>query len=369
MALCKKHRLGDEFQIELIDSGLPVEQVEHYIAALSDAYTQSVATTPLITNKYFDLFTNGYCEAVSPYLFINSEVGVYLSKVYGTLHYSEEPRPNFLNVHFDGNNYWISEGLFYDRFPEKDYIGSIVPEPMNYKTEINHRGGQSPLGKAIAHFGYAIKYSSLSNQTLSNIHQTDFLDSPFDGNYKSEMHGECAQMFQVTLELQNYKIAGLPWKHVSILEEWIRSNKEDVEYLFRDNYSMCNANNEQSYLQRMVDGHFMARHFDSDVSGSDNYLYNAVTWITEGEFSGRELILGKRTPDDMISWIKNSLSATDNPEVYGKEPTDFKDTALITPESFKTILINSFNPIFYHGVNPMKGTGSVYTIINDFQPA
>jgi hypothetical protein len=69
-----------------------------------------------------------------------------------------------------------------------------------------------------------------------------------------------------------------------------------------------------------------------------------------------------------MEWLDGALNAKDNLEAYGLEPKNYSDTAMVKPESFKTVLVNSFNPIFYHGVAELEGTGSVYTIINDFQP-
>lgn len=383
MGMARNSRLGEEFHDILIESGLTIPEAESYIKEIFNSYSSAVHQTnqPLSPlTQHLSLFTNGYCEVSDIDQFLNGEIALFLSKVYGQLVYSEEPRPNFLKVFKTPNGFVITENVFYDRFPSRHYVASINPKCLDYRTEKDERGGASPLGKALAHSGYAIKYSRLSPSTVEQIGTRYYLSSEFDvesnivsAQTNGQLHSERPadldkQLFQITAEYYNAIMLGDKWHRLSFLDEHISDNKKDIEYLFHDNYTLRNTCNERSCLQRMTHGNAMSRHFDSNTSGVDNYLFNSITWLTEGEFTGRELVLGYRSPSDLADWLRGALDANDNQDAYGKVPADYKDTAIIAPESFKTALVNSFNPMFYHGVNELQGTGSVYTIINDFQP-
>ena len=114
-------------------------------------------------------------------------------------------------------------------------------------------------------------------------------------------------------------------------------------------------------------GNSMMRHSDSNTSGEDNFLMTSITWLCDEEFlstknSGRELILGKRTKTDLMRY----LNTCDNYGKYGDEPIDYIDLDKIKPYDYKTIVINSFNPFFYHGVEETT-KGKVYSIITEYR--
>jgi hypothetical protein len=382
MGMARNARLGEEFHEMLINSGASIEESKAYIDAIFNSYSDAVATSnPVHTlGEHIELFTHGYCKTKTVADFLESEIALFIGKVYGKLTYTHLPRPNFLKVFVSNNEFVITENIFYDRFPGVEYIGSIVPGALDYDTERDERGGSSPLGKLLANAGYALKGTEVSASTMDKMLSRFYISSEFDvegdiveqqtgGQFKSDKPAELdKQQFQITAEYYNSIVAGDKWHRLDFLDEHVLANKRDISYLFHDNHTISNADNNRSCLQRMTDGNAMSRHFDSNTSGVDNYLFNSITWITEGEFKGRELILGKRSTDDLMEWLDGALNAKDNLEAYGLEPKNYSDTAMVKPESFKTVLVNSFNPIFYHGVAELEGTGSVYTIINDFQP-
>ena len=382
MGMARNARLGEEFHEMLIKSNASVDEAKGYVDAIFDSYTGSVVESLRIDNIYdhISLFTNGYCCVKSIDEFMNSDIALFISKVYGKLTYTQRPRTNFLKVFKDSSGFVISENVFYDRFPSAEYIGSIVPECLDYDTRHDERGGNSPAGRALADVGYIIKYTPLSPATVDAITGSHYIDSDFEletdvverqteGKFKSdEPAGLEKQLFQITAEYYNAIMSGKKWHKLEFLNEHAAINKLDVEYLCRDNATLCNTNNSRTCLQRMVNGNSMSRHFDSNTSGVDNYLFNSITWVCQGDYKGRELILGRRDEEDVVAWLNGALDAKGNMEAYGLEPVHYTDTCVLHPESFKTVMVNSFNPVFYHGVNELKGTGAVYTIINDFQP-
>lgn len=384
IGLARNSRLGEEFHEVLIKSNASVSEAQNYINSIFESYSQSVFLKQdfiYSIDKHISLFTQGYCSVVSPEEFLAGEICLFLSKVYGKIVYSNKPRPNFLKIFRHGDRYVITENLFYDRFPNVEYMGSFVPECLDYDTRQDERGGSSPVGRALANLGYAVKYTPLSPALIQTVKSRTYIDSDFeleidvveqqmDGVYKSDFPANLPeQLFQITAEYYNAIMSGDKWHKLDFLDEHSKINKKDIEYMFKDNLTLGAANNERTCLQRMVEGNSMSRHFDSNTSGVDNYLFNTITWVCEGTFSGRELVCGKRSKEDLSNWINGALSATSNLEAYGLNPVDYTDTCVISPENFKTVLVNSFNPMFYHGVNPLLGKGSVFTIINDFQPS
>ena len=383
MALARNARLGEEFHEQLIKSNLSVEQAMQYVDAMFESYSTAVANSFYSVERphHIELFTKGFCQVTSIDDFLNSQIGCFISKVYGKLHYSEQPRTNFLKVFRQGASLYVSENLFYDRFPGVQYLGSIVPECLNYLTKVDERGGDSPIGRMLGDFGYAIKHTPMKPSTVDWVKNRFYIDCDFDietevseqqtdHNFKALAPADAKkQLFQITAEYYNAIMSGDKWHALSFLKEYEETNKKDIQFLFSGNRTLGVAKNERTCLQRMENGNSMFRHFDSNTSGYDNYLINVITWVCQGDFRGRELVLGKRSEADLDKWLMDAINAKDNMDSYSLEPQEYNDTCTVAPESFKSVIINSFNPVFYHGVNELVGSGFVYTITNDFQPA
>lgn len=329
--------------------------------------------------KHIDFFTKGYCSVDSIEEFMEGDIAEYISRVYGPMRYTVDYRPNFIKVFQLDGKYIISDNLFYDRFPIAEYCGNIVPANLDYHTAIDHRGGNSAAGARLAHHGFVTSHLDLSKHLYDSVTGAYYINADFElecdvfnmqteNAYPANVPATVEQQsFKITAEYYNAIMTGDKWYALPYLEEHRHLSKANIENAFKDNYTISNSTNHRTYLQKMTKGDSMSRHIDSNVSGVNNYLVNGITWVCEGEFKGRDLVLGHRSPQDLMNLIKESLTTT-TMDAYGATPVDYTDTDTIHPFTGGTVYVNSFNPYFYHGVTPLEGTGSVYTIINDFQP-
>ena len=97
-------------------------------------------------NKYLDFFTKQYVEVKKLEDFKNSYPYEFYTQMFGNLVYSEEPCPNFINIHKRDDKLIISDGIYADLFPENNKIASLVPENIFKKLDKNQTGGTSFVG-------------------------------------------------------------------------------------------------------------------------------------------------------------------------------------------------------------------------------
>lgn len=330
--------------------------------------------------KHIEFFTTGYCDVNSIEEFMDGPICEYISRVFGTLRYTVNPRPNFIKVFEIDGGYRISDNLFYDRFPHAKYCGSIVPPTLDHWVAVDERGGNSPAGRSLDQNGYIETVVDIDDNLYNSITNSYYINSDFElecdissmqtaGKYVADAPIDMEQQsFKITAEYYNAIMCGDKWHTLPFLEPFRDASKSHLASLFEGNYTISNCGNERTYLQKMTKGDSMCRHTDSSVSGVNGYLINGISWVTEGEFSGRELVMGYRSEEDLGRLITEAL-AMDNLDTYGTAPVGYTDTGSVVPSTGKTMYVNSFNPFYYHGVEALVGAGAVYTIINDFQPA
>lgn len=326
--------------------------------------------------KHINFFTKGYCEADSAEDFINGEVGRLLQEIHGELKFTFNNRPNFINVYHDGNKMFIGEALFYDFLPDMFLLGSIVPEYLDFETKERNRGGDNSFGYALSRFGYIVKHTPLPSETIQGVKSMDFfehtcgskstLEAPKEDGVVRVDHHHSYEMTYEYFNADENKIKNYCTKEV---KPFIFRSRTEFTEMFKGNYLLSTAFNPKTWIQRTTKGHSLSPHFDGNFNKGLSPYVNATTWICDGDFEGREFIAGKRTEQDLINWISKALSSTDlaDSSVHELSPEDYIETLSLKPETGKTALINSFNPLFYHGVNTHLGGAPVYSIINDFQ--
>lgn len=326
--------------------------------------------------KYEELLRLGCCTCPDINDFLSSEVAHVISLLQGELIYTEVPCLNFYNVHKTKDGFLLSEAIFHDQFPDLQVIGSIIPSRLFYPTLINERGTPNMIGACVSRHGYAILADYDPSDSLDLLLPVQFLEVEDDGGIENHLIVETADSYkehkhhyEMAYDCYNALANGISGYTPPYIRRKLEYNKTAMHSIFYGNGLILASGNNSVVVQKMVEGQCQDRHFDNSMVGIDQYFINMITWYCSDSLIGREMICGKRTKTAFIEWL-NKAAKLDGTISHGlHEDVDDKgviDTLKIKPENGKSILLNAYNPYFYHGVETHMGGSPVFTTLNDF---
>lgn len=316
---------------------------------------------------YLDIFNKGYTLLEDPNKFISSSLGRYLSMVYGDLFYTEEPCSNFLNVYRSSEGLILSDSLFFDRFPDKEIVGKIIPKKIFKKLKRDERGGQSESGKKLSKDGYIIFDFDMNSEILHDCLSLDYKDMEHKSyNFKHIFQASKNVCHDINIEKEE-DIINIIREKGSQIDKTENSFShthnvlENVTNLMADNYFMSNNLKTYTEMHRMVRGNVLDCHIDAHPTGYDDYYMTHVTWYSTSYFEGRDLYCGIRDNEDFLKIFKNGLKWASHEGKYN--PENYQVKFKFKPENNKAVLLNTFNPLMCHGVTEMVSGDPVYSLI------
>jgi hypothetical protein len=301
-----------------------------------------------------DFFTQQWVGVRSIEEFMDSPAARFYEQMFGELIYTEENCTNFINVHQSGGFYIVSDAIYADLYPNHKKTGSIIPKHLFKKTKKNHTGGTGYEATMIARKGFAlIPWMHNWDSLYQNLgegewfpHHDDYEEGAFDLDNKY-------------FKFEDVKTESLP--------PMVQQFSFHQDYVMRrvvDGNHFLSSRPTEVVVQRMIEGQGAPRHYDSDVNGKFVLAIAGINWFTEGEFAGRELVGGTRSEEDLRGWLEHTFSQKDNPYYQEKAPEKYTDYYTFKPQEGMTVLVNSLNPYFQHGVNVMYAGNPVYSIIH-----
>ncbi len=306
-----------------------------------------------------ELFSKGYAEVDSLEEWENSETYCYVSSIYNKLIKRDKTSPNFINVYERNGKLLIVDNVFYDRFPLLTPIASYVPETLDYDTDKWEKGSRLPFAVTLDKYGYFVSYQ----------------DSEFKDDHPDEMFhlgidkrpGGRGQKIGYSLD---YLIARSPdfekFIHPRVNSILMKGYNNMIE-LAHDNFSLTRCTNFNPSYQKMVKGYRMDRHIDTNAGDAFTVTYISYQMDQAQRIEGREILFGKRSEKDLNRWIDDQNRSDILPDDDISSPEMFEDYAWIKPRHGLTLYVNSWNPIFYHGINKLESDSKVYTVINNFK--
>jgi hypothetical protein len=330
--------------------------------------------------KGIDLFINQATLFADFDDFFRSAPGVYLEKVYGELEFHPEAKSGLLKVSVSkSGKFIISESCYYDFEVDGDPIGYIYPASA-------WKLARCPLdrsqhGVVMSRSGVVMSYIELGRKIQDRLKTGEYeIHTPQDDHERiTESHQLATSSVAERNESvhETYQILKTKpdepyyWSNGHMIPEFFDDvaylNRINVEGSFKFNPWIVGSENNDIAIQRMMNGDEISRHSDTIPNGTDRHILYTIHWVTEGDFIGRELIVGKRTRGDLIRYIDSCLNEQDNFSGYCSVPQEFQDTITIKPENCRGAILNAFNPIYYHGVAEMKIGAPVYTISDHFK--
>jgi hypothetical protein len=301
-----------------------------------------------------DFFTQQWVGVRSIEEFMDSTAARFYEQMFGELIYTEENCTNFFNVHKQDEHYIISDGIYADLFPNHQKIGSILPKSRFKVTERNHTGGNDLQRQMLATKGFALvpwlhNWDSLYDNLKEGHwfpHHDDYEEGAFDLENKY-------------FKFEDVKTESLP----PMVQQFSFNQNLCFNFLLDGNDFLSNSPTEV-VVQRMIEGQGAPRHYDSDVNGKFVLAIAGINWFTDGEFAGRELVGGVRSEEDLRGWLEHVFSEKDNPYYQEKAPEKYTDMYSFKPQPGMTVLVNSINPYFQHGVNVMYAGNPIYSVIH-----
>jgi len=329
--------------------------------------------------KGIDLFTHQATLFDDFDDFFNSGPGRYLEKVHGDLEFHPEAKSGLLKVSINKNGkFIISESCYYDFSVDGDCIGYIYPAASQKMSRCELDRSQN--GVALARSGVVMNYMELGSSIRNRLVQGDYeLHSPEEDHDRIQDSHELATTSVAKREgpHETYQILKTRpdepfyWSNGHMIPEFFDDvaylNRINVEQTFGFNPWIIGSENNDIAIQRMVEGNSIPRHSDTIPNGTDRHILYTIHWVTSGDFIGRELIIGKRTRRDLIRYIESCLNDQDNFSGYCSIPDEYEDTMTIKPQNNSGVILNAFNPIYYHGVAEMKIGAPVCTISDHFK--
>jgi hypothetical protein len=329
--------------------------------------------------KGIDLFINQATLFADFDDFFRSAPGVYLSRIYGELDFHPEAKSGLLKVSVTkSGKFIISESCYYDYNVDGDPIGYIYPASAENLSRCELQRNQN--GVVISRSGVVMDYIELGKSIRDRIIFGDYeTHTPEDDHDKiTDSHRLATNIVAYRKGIhETYQILktkpGEPyyWSNGHMIPEFFDDvaylNRINIEGRFGFNPWIIGSENNDISVQRMISGDAIDRHSDTIPNGTDRHILYSIHWVTNGDFIGRELIVGKRTRKDLIRYIKSCLNDQDNTTGYCSVPMEYKDTFTIKPETNTGVVLNAFNPIYYHGVKAMEIGAPVYTISDHFK--
>lgn len=329
--------------------------------------------------KGIDLFTNQATLFDDLDDFFNSGPGRYLRKVHGDLEFHPETKSGLLKVSVTkSGKSIISESCYYDYNVDGDCVGYIYPA-SSWKLSQSELD-RSQNGVVISRSGALLSYIELGSSIRKRLIQGDYeVHTPANDHERIQDSHQLATTSVATRKgvHETYQILKAEpnepfyWSNGHMIPEFFDDvaylNRTNVEGMFGFNPWIIGSENNDIAIQRMTEGDSIPRHSDTIPNGTDRHILYSIHWVTSGDFIGRELIIGKRTRKDLTRYIKSCLNEQDNFSGYCSIPDEFEDTITIKPQNNSGVILNAFNPIFYHGVRKMEIGAPVCTISDHFK--
>jgi hypothetical protein len=301
-----------------------------------------------------DFFTKQWVGVESVEEFLNSDAAKFYEQMFGELMYTEENCTNFINVHKFGKHYIISDGIYAELFPNHTKTGSIIPKSLFKKTKKNHTGGRNYHGLMLAQKGFTI---------IPWVHNWDSLYENLEEGEWFPHHDDYEEG-AFDLENKYFKFEDVKTKTLPPMVQQFSFHQDYAMRTVLDGNDFLSSRPTEVVVQRMVEGQGAPRHYDSDVNGKFVLAIAGINWFTEGEFAGRELVGGVRTEEDLRQWLRHVFSEKNNPYYEEKAPEKYTDYFTLKPQPGMTVLVNSINPYFQHGVNVLYSGNPIYSIIH-----
>lgn len=301
-----------------------------------------------------DYFENQWVAVDKPEDFLFSRPAKFFRQMFGELIYTEENTTNFINVHKFQDKYIMSDGIYAEQFPHHKKIGTVLPKDMFVRYPQNYTGGHTTVGEMLAKKGFAIiPWGNEYDMIYDNLEQGEWY------LHDKDHEGGISDMANEYFKFEDVKTESLP----SVVSTFSKNQDVILRRAVRGNHFLENKTTEV-IVQRMTEGQGVPRHYDSDVNGEFVLAVAAINWFTKDEFAGRELVGGIRSLGDLEEWLRYASTQKGKKHYQEKAPNKYTDFFTLKPQSGITVLVNSINPHFQHGVNILYAGNPIYSIIH-----
>lgn len=273
----------------------------------------------------------------------------YLTRLYGPLIFAPRPAVNFINVHRERGRLVFSEGVFFDRFPKARKLGGLFPRALQRARAHEGSGGSNPLLRAVAVNGWASWPAMLDDGDLSFFERARFAgdpsqpDEPDAGYIRHE--GRARR--------RNPGLArGLTLA---------RRLRDSVD--FTGNPLLAHCGFEPLNVLRYTEGRRIDAH--SDVLWSSPLIGLYYLNATPALESGRELVVGAYDFAPTAARIARGEEGFEKIERIAETLLE-PEAAELPPRHGRAVLLNNFNPRFYHAVRLAAPGQRVYAVSAHF---
>jgi hypothetical protein len=337
-----------------------LKKAQETLKALYDREPSDELLDIMFPKTCHELFSQGYVELNSIDEFLKSATYCYIGSIYNGLVYREEPRPNFLNVYHVDGKVLVVDNIFYDRFPDLTPVACLVPPVLDYPVEQWQKGSRTPFSAAMDKYGVFVSYQ---DNEFKDDHGEEFWKRGIDKRPENRKQKE-----GYTLD---YLIARDPndgSKFISPrINQIVLEGYCNLLEFVGNNYSLTHTTHNNSAYQQMVKGYRMDRHIDTNKGDCFVMTYISYQMDERQKIEGREIFFGRRTEEDLQRWMENHNRSDVLSDDDTSTPETFEDYLWVKPRHGLTLYVNSWNPIFYHGINQMTSDTKIYTVINNFK--
>lgn len=292
-------------------------------------------------------FSRGWTSFRSAREFFESSLHDYLRLIYGEILYTENPTFNFINVHKgQEGNLIFSEAVFADIFPEQEKIASVLPKALYDSRPLlrNETGGKSPMLLEISRRGWAITNCPLIAEDLPFFEAQNYSVEALPGEPSAAYYGSSEDPSINRIPSVRRALGIMP---------------KVAAALAQGNPLLSQASLHPVNVLRYVQGDRQEPHSDAYV-GTFCILLAYLTSLRRPR--GRELVVGTfRFTEAYERILAGKADFKTISEDMPREWIEGSPTE-IPPAHGKTVVLNNFNPRFFHEVRPARSRKPVYAI-------
>lgn len=276
----------------------------------------------LMTLDDIDFFLKGKANFSSVEFFKKSWTYLYFTELYGEMIYIPDSDFQFIGIDKYGNCY---DEVYTKNKDAKEKIGNFIPKNIIGKK----KPIDSELWNSVSKNGYSILEYKPHNFINNKIHNLKFQKSSEQDNSVLIQEGGLPYQIYDLAKYVNKSFEGpLVSKNLEVdALKYLKGTHKDTKGPYRFHMDFC-----------------------------PNLYYMFFNYYTKSNnIEGRELVISKRKNLNLDQEINKEKLCTSG-ETYDEKIISIKDNMVI--------LINSYNPLFVHKVNPMKSDSEVILFTN-----
>ena len=299
----------------------------------------------IIYMKGIDLFTQQLTQFDSLEDFFTSMPYRYLQKVHGYLTLDEKAKSGLLKVNkTKSGKFIVSESCYYDYPVEGKLVGYIYPSMSGDAFTKSVKANNNAL--TLSKFGLNLSYLEIDNDVCARLITGEYKEhTPEEDLIKIKKSHNLAHTQKISRANTNetYQVLTMRedeeyylsngYKIPKFFKKLAKSNRDNVVETYGGNPWILEATNNDIAIQKMTSGDSINRHSDTLPNGTDRHILYTIHWLTHSSFMGRELIIGKRTDNDLKNFIESSVLEQNNNTGYCSIPDYFEDTWLLCRHS------------------------------------